>query len=132
MKITVDTNFLISSSLWDNSVAHKSLLKLIKNNVKIYTTKDILDEFSKVLKRDFEYNDEEVAERINNILSFVRLVITKNKIKIVKEDPDDNKILECAIESDSEYILTYDKHLLNIKEYKGIKIIRPEEFPSLI
>ena len=58
------------------------------------------------------------------IVSFV----IKNKINAVKEDPDDDKIIECAIESNSEYILTYDNHLLKIKEYKGVKILRPEEF----
>jgi len=62
------------------------------------------------------------------VLSFVNLIIVRNKINIVKEDPDDNKIIECAIESDSEYILTYDNHLLKIKEYKSVKILKPEEF----
>ena len=128
MKITIDTNFLISSALWDNSSAHKLLLKLIENDAKIYTTKEILEEFSKVLKRDFKYNEEKVNERINSVLSFVSLVVVRNKINIVKEDSDDNKILECAIESNSEYLLTYDNHLLKIKEYKGIKILKPEEF----
>tara|TARA_Y100000310_G_scaffold345315_2_gene463693 strand:+ start:11944 stop:12342 length:399 start_codon:yes stop_codon:yes gene_type:complete len=128
MKVTVDTNFLISSMIWDNSVAHKLLLKLISNDVDIYTTKEILEEFSKVLKRDFKYSDKGVVERIDNVVSFVKLVITKNKINIVKGDPDDNKIIECAFESDSKYIITYDKHLLKIKEYKGINIIKPEEF----
>jgi len=128
MNVTADTNFLISSSMWDNSVAHKLLLSLIENNVKIYTTKEILEEFSKVLKRDFKYNNEEVTERVNTVLSFVNLIIVRNKINIVKEDPDDNKIIECAIESDSEYIFTYDNHLLKIKEYKSVKILKPEEF----
>jgi len=45
---------------------------------------------------------------------------------VIKEDPDDNKIIECAISSNSEFIITYDKHLLKVKEYKGIQIIRPE------
>ena len=54
MKITVDTNFLISATQWDYSIAHKLLINLIKTNAKIYTTKDILVEFSKVLERDFK------------------------------------------------------------------------------
>ena len=128
MNVTVDTNFLISSTLWDNSSAHKLLLKLIENNAKIYATKEILDEFSKVLRRDFKCSEEEINERINSVLSFVSLVVSKTKINIIKDDSDDNKILECAIESNSEYLLTYDNHLLKIKEYKGIKILKPEEF----
>ena len=45
----------------------------------------------------------------------------------MKDDPDDNRVLECAIESSSDYIVTYDKHLLKLKEYKGIKIMKHEE-----
>jgi len=127
MKITVDTNFLISSTQWDYSVGHKLLIKLIENNVEVYTTNEILEEFSKVLKRDFKYNDDETANIIEGILPFLILIDPKTKVNIVKDDPDDNKIIECALESDSEYIITYDNHLLKLKEYKGIRIIKPEE-----
>ena len=132
MRITVDTNFLISATQWDNSVAHKLLIKLIKTNVEIFTIKEILDEFSKVLKRDFKYREEETDEIIQKVLCFTTLVEPKEKVNVVKNDPDDNIIIECALASKSSYILTYDKHLLNIKDYEGIKIIKPEEARMLI
>ena len=127
MKITVDTNFLISATQWDNSVAHKLLIKLIKIDVEIFTTKEILNEFNKVLQRDFKYNRGETDEIIQKVLGFLILVEPKIKVDIVKDDPDDNIILECALESKSKYIITYDKHLLSLKEHQGVRIIRPEE-----
>jgi len=60
-------------------------------------------------------------------LLFAKLIESKQKVEIIKDDPDDNKVIECVIESSSDYIVTYDKHLLKLKEYKGIKIIKPEE-----
>jgi putative PIN family toxin of toxin-antitoxin system len=132
MKIVVDTNFLVSATQWDYSVSHNLLQKLIRSNVEIFSTKEILDEFAEVLKRDFVYNDEEIENIIGKVLHFLTLVIPNNKVEIIKEDPDDNKIIECAIESKAEYIISYDKHLLNIKEYQGIKIIQPEELLSLL
>ena len=127
MKLVVDTNFLISATQWDYSVCHKLLEKLIMNNAEIFSTKEILEEFAEVLKRDFLYNDEEVNNILEKVLQFLILVNPSKKIDIVKEDADDNKIIECAVESKAEYILSYDKHLLKLKEYQGIKIIRPEE-----
>mgnify|MGYP001560625829 CR=1 FL=1 len=56
MRITLDTNFLVSATQWDYSVAHKLLLKLIGQNVQFFTTKDVLQEFSDVLERDFQYH----------------------------------------------------------------------------
>ena len=131
MKVTVDTNFLISATQWDYSIAHKLLKKLILSDAKIFTTQDILDETVEVLERDFEYSKNEAKNIIGKILLFAKLVEPKQKVDIVKDDPDDNKVIECAIESSSDYIVTYDRHLLKLKEYKGIKIITPEEFNKI-
>jgi len=118
MKIVVDTNFLVSATQWDYSVSHKLLEKLIRNNAEIFTTKEILDEFAKVLKRDFLYDEEETRNIIEIVLQFLSLVISGKKIDVVKEDSDDNKIVECALESRADYIVSYDKHLLNLKELR--------------
>ena len=131
MKVTVDTNFLISATQWDYSVAHRLLKKLILSDAEISTTQDILDETAEVFERDFEYNKDEIKNIIKKILLFTKLVEPKQKVDVIKDDPDDNKVIACAIESSSEYIITYDKHLLKLKEYKGIKIITPEEFNKL-
>ena len=131
MKIAADTNFLVSATQWNYSVSHKLLQKLIINNVEIFTTKEVLDELAEVLKRDFLYNEEEIKNILERVLQFVTLVTSSKKLDIVKEDPDDNKIIECAIESNADYIISYDKHLLKLREYENIKIITPEEALSL-
>jgi len=127
MVVTFDTNVLLSATLWDTSVAQKLLFDLIRQGVKIYSTTEILSEYQEVLKRDFDFSDEEVSEIMEKVLAFVTLINSQIRIKVVKDDPDDDKIIECALESASTYIITYDKHLLNLKEYNGIRIIRPEE-----
>ena len=92
-----------------------------------------MEKYQKVLKRDFEYKDEEILKIVEKVLLFVKLVKSTKKINIVKNDPDDNKIIECAIASNSDYIITYDKkHLLILKEYEGIKIITPEDFLKIL
>lgn len=127
MAVTFDTNVLLSATLWDGSVAQKLLFDLIKQNVKIYSTTEILSEYQEILRRDFDFSDEDTAEILEKVLAFVTLVNPTLKVDIVKEDPDDNPIIECALESNSKYIITYDKHLLNLKEYQEIRIIKPEE-----
>ena len=131
MKIAADTNFLVSATQWNYSISHRLLKKLIINNVEIFTTKEVLDELAEVLKRDFLYNEEEIKNILERVLQFVTLVTSSKKLDIVKEDPDDNKIIECAIESNADYIISYDKHLLKLREYENIKIITPEEALSL-
>ncbi len=132
MKVTVDTNFFISATQWDNSVAHKLLLKLIAQDIEIFTTKDIMEEFSRVLARDFKYNEGEINKIIENILIIVKLVEINSKVQVVKEDPEDDKILACALDSNSTHLITYDQHLLKLKEFQGIKIVTPEDFFKII
>jgi len=126
-KVVFDTNMLISATLWDNSVAQKFLFRCIRENIQVFSSQEIIDEYKEILARDFDYKEQEIREMVEKILQFITLVNPKNKVSAVKEDSDDNKIIECAIESEAEYIISYDKHLLKIKKYNGIKIVRPEE-----
>ena len=132
MVITFDTNVLLSATLWDGSVAQKLLFDLIRQGIKIYSTTEILSEYQEILKRDFDFSDKEISEIMEKVLVFVTLVNPKTKVNVVKDDPDDDVIIECALESESKYIITYDKHLLNLKEYRGIRIIRPEEARAIL
>ena len=53
------------------------------------------------------------------------------RINIVKEDPDDDKFIEAAFAGKAEYIISKDRHLLNINQYSGVKILPPEDFLAL-
>lgn len=128
MRIVLDTNILISATIWDKSVSNKLLRILAGRDIEILTSYDILEEYKKVLRRDFKYEHENINKIILELLSYIQVIEPQRKVEVVKEDPDDNKIIECAVESGSDYILTYDKHLLTLEEFEGIKIIKPEEF----
>lgn len=132
MNITADTNFLISATQWSGSVAQKLLRRLIDADVQIFTTEEIIAEFFEALRRDFHRNELQLKEILSNVLSFVTFVEPKQKLDVVKDDSDDNKIIECAVASESLYIITYDNHLLKLKEYQGIRIIRPEEARAIL
>ena len=132
MKVTVDTNFFISSTQWDYSIANRLLKKLLERGIEIFSTKEILEEFLGILQRDFKYNLQDAEKIIEKVMFFVILVEPFRKIRVVMDDIDDDKIIECAVESDSDYILTYDKHLLSLREFERIKILTPEEFLRLL
>jgi predicted nucleic acid-binding protein len=50
---------------------------------------------------------------------------------VVKEDPDDNRVLECAVGARAEFIVMGDKHLLQLEEYAGIRIMKVADFLKL-
>src|SRR3989338_83282 len=98
-RITLDTNILISASLWERSSCSKLLQKFLEDDVSMFTSFAILDEFIRVLKRDFPDTGEEAKNRIQFIIKMLTVVYPETMIDIIKEDPSDNKILECAVAS---------------------------------
>jgi predicted nucleic acid-binding protein len=49
-------------------------------------------------------------------------------IEVIHDDPPDNRILECAIAGQADLIVSGDRHLLKLKSYQGIPIVRPVDF----
>lgn len=60
--------------------------------------------------------------------SLGKRVVAGRKFDVVREDPDDSRILECAIAADAGAIVTGDRHLLRLGEYEGIAVLTPREF----
>ncbi len=84
-------------------------------------------------------NSDEIIDKVKNknlimnkivhkVIQNSKVVVPTKKISIITDDPDDNKILECAVAGVVHCIISNDKHLLNMKEYKSIQIITPNEF----
>ena len=84
------------------------------------------------MKRDFDYSGEEVSNIMEKVFAFVTLVTPKKKVQVVKDDPDDDKFLEVAVEGDADYIVSQDKHLLKIEELEGVKIVNPWKFLRML
>ena len=66
--------------------------------------------------------------RIESLYRAGQEVEPSKKVRIIKDDPDDNKYLECTEECLAHYIISNDRHLLKVKSFHGTEIIRPVEF----
>jgi putative PIN family toxin of toxin-antitoxin system len=131
-KVFLDTNVLISATFWEGE-AYQLLIRIGKKELSGFTTHHVLDEYRKILKRDFDHSEEETDKRVEKLLEILIVVSPSQKLKVIREDPDDDKILEGAIEAKADYIVTYDaRHLLKLKEFEGIKIISPTEFLRIV
>jgi predicted nucleic acid-binding protein len=65
------------------------------------------------------------------LIPFVEPVKTSAVFRIIVEDPSDDKFLVLAVDGQADHIISGDKHLLGLKEFRGIKIVTAEEFLSL-
>ena len=132
MNIVFDTNVVLSGA-WKDGKPEEAMLKVIKDGrYQWIVSEEIIKEYIQVLNRKKFRLPHEILEDWHQIfLEEIKLIEVKHKIKFLK-DPKDACILECAVEGDAEYIVTGDKkHLLPLKEYRGIKIVQPKEFLEL-
>ncbi len=132
-KVVLDTNVWLSGLFWEGE-ASKIIELAEKGKIKVLISEEIINEIVKVIQRESKFKkfigelDEKIKDVIRTVLSISNLISIRNKINVVKEDPSDNTILETALDGKADYLITYDKHLLNIKEFGKIKIIQPNEF----
>jgi putative PIN family toxin of toxin-antitoxin system len=133
MKIVLDKNVWLSGIFWDGE-ASKIIERAEKNDIQIIISEDILSEIVNVLNREAKFQKYilnlrlSIEDLLRTILSISNLIETRSKLDIIKADPKDNIILEAALDGKVEYILSYDNHLLNMMEFRNIKIINPGEF----
>ena len=132
MKVTLDTNVFISGSFWVGD-SYSILYLIDEGKVELVLSESIIQEYYETLQ------DEEIKEKIIDkkivMLDIVEKTIAVATIvnptmyfNVVPQDPDDNKILECAVEGKVDYIISQDNHLLKLKTFKNIPIITPKAF----
>ena len=127
-KVVFDTNVLISAILFGGS-PRKCLELAIEGEIELYLSKEIIREVEGVLSREkFNIAEENLRYIISSLDSIAKFVSPKSKLDIIKKDPQDNKLLECAIESEADFIISGDIHLLELSEFRKIKILKPAEF----
>ena len=135
MRITLDTNVLISATFWCGD--SNKIMDMVENNeVELILSKEILEEFSEVLdykeiQEKIKLKNLEMKRTLGKVISISTIIDPAEKLNLIKEDPEDNKILECAKIGNVDFIVSNDKHLLKIKDFEGIKIVTPKEFISL-
>lgn len=131
LKITADTNILVSAFAFPSGIIREIISLCIFNKITLYLSEDILAEFSYVMTEKFDYSRDEL-DKVIIFLRKISVITAPVSCKgAVKEDPTDDKIIECAAAADCDYIVSGDKHLLNLKNYKNIKIIKASELLKL-
>jgi putative PIN family toxin of toxin-antitoxin system len=128
-----DTNVLLSAlfSLHGNAFRCLALAKM--GVVQFVMCQAILQEFQEKLEGKFSYSAQRARAAVDEVQQCSRLVTITHNLKVVVADPDDDKIVECAVVGGATHIVTGDRrHLLPMGSYQGISIISPANFLQLL
>ena len=131
-RVVLDTSTLISGLLWGGNES-MVIEKAEKRTIKLFISHHLLKELEGVLKRDkfskkLEGKKYTVEKAVAKIALIATLIEPNIKIDVIKEDPNDNRVSECAVSAEATVIVSGDSHLLNLKNYAGIDIVSTTDF----
>ncbi len=130
LKVVLDTNVYISAFqypkgrtvvLWDAALA---------GSFRLLVSPVIIQEMAGVLRADFKWSEDRVQDAVRIVARVAGkgIVIPHTKVRVVTADPDDDRILECAVDGKADLIVSNDRHLLNLKAYADIPIVAGVDF----
>ena len=128
LRVTADTNIFISGLIFPRGKPFQLLDLAREGKISLTVSEAILDEVGGVLARKFNWPPEDVADARKRITAMARTVQPAVQLDIIKEDPADNRILECASAAGSDYIVSGDNDLLRLGRYDSIKILSVADF----
>jgi len=125
--VVIDTNIYISAIFWKGKP--RQVIDLGRDEkINILTSAAIEEEIADKLKTKFNLDKNEISQILSDFSTFTKLVSATDRIQAVPDDPDDDKIIECAVSGKADYIVSGDRHLLKLEEYAGITILNASDF----
>lgn len=128
LRVVLDTNVYISiftnpkgelGTIWEHG---------LKGTYTILISPYIVAELAGVLREKFKWPEEEVKARAKRFARMAEIIQPKTVPNVIKEDPDDNHILACAVAGKANLIVSHDLDVLRLKNYEGIGIMSPTDF----
>lgn len=127
IRAVVDTNVYISAMNYGGT-PFIILQKARQKAFQLFVSDDILKEIREVLTTRFKWSPTEVEKDIEKILKFANLIEIEKRISVIKDDPDDDRILECGLAAHAHIIISGDNHLLKLNRFQETEIKRPRDF----
>jgi putative PIN family toxin of toxin-antitoxin system len=127
MRVVADTNILISALLF-GGLPGKFLDFALRQRFTLVTSKALLDELDEKLREKFAVSESDALAIRAKLEGNAKLVEPDFELNAVPDDPDDNRVLECAVAGKADWIVSGDRHLLGIVNYAGIAIVTVRHF----
>jgi putative PIN family toxin of toxin-antitoxin system len=123
VRVVIDTNVLVSALIVGGK-PRRLVLKLLEEHTVILSL-PILAELADVLARDkFIVKTSQADRFLASLVRKSKIVTPGSRFKVISEDPDDDVVLNTAYNGKADYIVTGDRHLLSLKEFKMTKIVK--------
>ena len=127
-RVVLDTNILVSALGW-RGAPHEIVQSCLDHRHELLLSPDLLEEVERVLQYPkFRFSYAEIVDYLALLTETAELVQPDFRLAVIEADPSDDRILECALAGRAEVIATGDDHILSLKQFEEIPILRAQEF----
>ena len=126
----IDTNVWVSG-LNFGGVPGQLLSLVAGGRLHISISPPLVDELSRVLRERFQWREYDFQRRLDPLLGLATMVRPRRSVDIAA-DPDDNRVIECALSAQASVIVNGDDHLLRLGQVHGVEVVSPREFLGAI
>ena len=130
MSVVLDTNILISAFVFPGGVPEAVFRMAVEEEIDLATSPPLLAEFARVLSEKFEWDPSRVAEALAQLAETALMVRPQERVRVVNEDPADDRVLEAAAAGGAEVIVPGDLDLLRLRSWREIRIVKAAVFLS--
>ncbi len=128
IKVVLDTNVWVSWAISPNGTPARCVKLAESGFCRAYICREIVDEFMSKMAHKFRLSPTDIERLTELMCSIAHTVEISGLLRAMPEDPDDDKVIECAVVANADYIVTGDKDLLGLERYQSISIISPADF----
>ncbi len=131
VRVTADTNIYISALIFAG-LPRQFLLAAEDARIRLSISEAIRQELRRILQAKFAWSGDQVDETLLQLAGCTELVRPTETLDVIKQDPDDNRVLECAVAAGSRFIVSGDNDLLRLGQFRDIRIVKVADFMQLI
>ena len=128
LKAVLDTNIYVAGLTHPKGKTAILLDAAIRGVFTLVLSPAIMNELGRVLRDDFGWRVARVDQLVRTLAGVGQLVAPRAAIHAVAADPDDNRILECAVTGKAHVVVSNDRHLLNLGAFDNIPIVAAPDF----
>jgi putative PIN family toxin of toxin-antitoxin system len=132
MRVVLDTNVAVSAILFGGK-PQEILKAALAGDLRLCISEAMVTELQRVLQRPkFGFKAQIIQSIISELTLLADWVTPKKHLDLVKDDPADNLVIDCAVEASADYIITGDKHLLQLGKCGKVEIANPDAFIKIL
>ena len=128
MRVVLDTNILISAFVFPGGSPEAVYRLALEERIELVTSPFLLAEFGRVLTEKFGRDLRASTEAVAQVVGISIVVEPSEAIRVIEADPEDDMVLNAALEARAEVIVSGDRHLLQLRSWRGIVIEKASDF----